>query len=136
MSPPNAIVYVIDDDSSVRNSLKRLMRSAGFEVAVFDSVKTFLEQADRERRACIIADVRMPGTTGLELPGLLSRQHWGVPVIFVTAHDTQETRRLAREAGAVGYFHKPVDDQALLDAIHWALSWENNFNQTNREGEP
>ena len=136
MSPPNAIVYVIDDDSSVRNSLKRLMRSADLEVAVFDSVETFLEQADRERRACIIADVRMPGTTGLDLPGLLDRQGCRFPVIFLTAHDTEATRRLAREAGAAGYFRKPVDDQALLDVIHWALSRENNFNQTNREGEP
>ena len=132
MSPPNAIVYVIDDDPSVRNSLKRLMRSADLEVAVFDSVQTFLEQADRERRACIIADIRMPGTTGLDLPGLLDRRGYRDPVIFVTAHDTEETRRLARDAGAAGYFRKPVDDQALLDAIHWALSRENNLYEPNQ----
>ena len=124
MSRTKTIVYIIDDEASVRKASERLMRSAGLEVAVFDSVKTFLEQADRERRSCVVADVRMPGTTGLELPKLLSREGWYVPVIFVTAHDTEETRRLARETGAAGYFCKPVDDQALLDAIRWALSQE------------
>lgn len=126
MPDPETIVYVIDDDASVRIALERLLRSAGMEAAAFDSVETFFEQADRERHACVVADVRMPGTIGLHLPRLLAEKGWQDPVIFVTAHDTEETRRLAREAGAAGYFRKPVDDQALLDAIRWALKPENH----------
>jgi FixJ family two-component response regulator len=126
MQKPSLLVYVIDDDASVRIALERLMRSAGLEVAGFDSVETFFDQADPERRACIVADVRMPGTIGLDLPGLLLEKGWHDPVIFVTADDTEEMRRLARVAGAASFFHKPVDDQALLDAIHWALSLENH----------
>lgn len=121
MSVPIPIVCIIDDDPSVRRALERLMRSAGIEVAVLESVKAFLEQADRRRQTCVIADVRMPGISGLELPALLKRERFNASVIFVTAADTEETRRLARESGAVAYFQKPVDDQALLDAIEWAL---------------
>ena len=118
------MVYVIDDDASVRTALQRLIRSAGLEAAVFGSVAEFLAGDPPVPQACIVADVRMPGPSGLDLPALLARRGWRFPVIFVTAYDTAEARRLAREAGAVGYFRKPVDDQALLDAIQWALSPE------------
>jgi FixJ family two-component response regulator len=121
-SRPSAIVYVIDDDASVRKALGRLMRSARLEVKLFESVQQFLDEADLKCPACIVADVRMPGESSLELPALLARQGFDLPVIYVTAHDTDETRHLARDAGASGFFRKPVDDQALLDAIEWALS--------------
>jgi FixJ family two-component response regulator len=69
----------------------------------------------------VIADIRMPETSGLELPGLLEKQGIGVPVIFVTAYDTDENRAEARRVGAAAFFHKPIDGQALLDAVTWAV---------------
>jgi FixJ family two-component response regulator len=85
-----------------------------------------------DEHACIISDVRMPGISGLELPELLARAGRHLPVIFVTAHDTEQTRAIAQRAGAAAYFSKPVDDQALLDAIAWALSGHEGGNKRNR----
>ena len=78
--------------------------------------------------ACIISDVRMPGVSGLELPRLLAQAGRHLPVILVTAHDTVETRNRAQEVGAAAYFRKPVDDQALLDAIAWVRSGKQRGN--------
>ncbi len=75
-----------------------------------------------DENACVVSDVQFPGRSGLELPALLGRAGHHVPVIFVTAHDTPETRELAQRFGAAAYFRKPVDDQALLDAIAWAVT--------------
>ena len=75
-----------------------------------------------DQNACVVSDVRLPGKSGLELPVLLGRSGHHLPVIFVTAHDSAETRDLAQRLGAASYFRKPVDDQALLDAISWAVS--------------
>jgi FixJ family two-component response regulator len=119
-----ATVYIIDDDRSVRRALSRLMRATGFEAHTFGDVDQFLALSRYCERACIVADVRLPGTLGLELPALLDRRGLRLPVIFVTAQDGQENRAIARKLGAAGYFRKPVDDQALLDAIEWALSGE------------
>jgi FixJ family two-component response regulator len=88
----------------------------------FASVEDFLRSEFTDENACVISDVRFPGKSGLELPVLLGRAGHHLPVIFVTAHDTPEIRDLAQRFGAAGYFRKPVDDQALLDAIVWALS--------------
>jgi FixJ family two-component response regulator len=88
----------------------------------FASVEEFMRADCPDDHACVISDVRMPGISGLELPGLLARAGRRLPVIFTTAHDTPETREIAQRAGAAAYFRKPVDDQALLDAIAWALS--------------
>ena len=80
-------------------------------------------QADvPEKNACIICDVQMPGISGLELPGLLARAGRDMPIIFVTAHDTEESRAIAQRAHAAAYVRKPVDDQALLDAIDRAMN--------------
>ena len=116
-----ATVYIIDDDSSVRRAMSRLMRSADLRVATFSSVEDFVATPVAEENACVVADVRMPGTSGLDLPEILARRGSLLPVIFVTAQDTEYTRDRARTVGAAGYFRKPVDDQALIDSIHWAL---------------
>lgn len=79
-----------------------------------------------DENACVVSDVQFPGKSGLELPVLLGRAGHRLPVVFVTAHDTPETRDLAMRFGAAGYFRKPVDDQALLDAISWAISGQRN----------
>jgi FixJ family two-component response regulator len=122
MSSTSSLVYVVDDDESVRRALQRLLHSAGLRARTFPSATEFLDSGSREEDACLIADIRMPGLGGLDLQRELLAEGSTIPVIFITAFDTQETRERARALGAVGYFRKPVDDQALLDAIRWALS--------------
>lgn len=121
MSNPPIKVYIVDDEPSVSAAYARLVRSARMQPRVFASVEDFLSSDFTEENACVVSDVRMPGTSGLDLPGLLARAGYHLPVIFTTAHDTPETRETAQQAGAAGYFCKPVDGQALLDAIAFAI---------------
>lgn len=121
---PPIQVYIIDDEPSVCTAYSRLVRSAKMQSQAFASVDDFLHSDIADGKACVVSDIQMPGTSGLELPALLSRMGRKMPVIFVTAHDTPETRDLAQHAGAAAYFRKPVDSQALLDAIAWSLSGE------------
>ncbi len=114
-------LYIVDDEPSVRNAFARLARSARMKAWTFGSVDEFLQANTPDKSACIICDIRMPGRSGLELPQLLAQAGRSLPIIFVTAHDTTEARQMAQQVGAAGFFHKPVDDQALLDAIAWAL---------------
>jgi FixJ family two-component response regulator len=120
---PNASVqvYIVDDEPSVCTAYARLVRSAMMQPRTFASVEEFMQADFSDENACVISDVQFPGTSGLELPVLLGRAGRRLPVIFVTAQDTPETRDLAQRFGAAGYFRKPVDDQALLDAIAWAI---------------
>jgi two-component system response regulator FixJ len=115
-------VYVIDDDGSVRKSFGRLLRSAGLECETFSSPVEFLSMARSEKNACIVADLRMPDLTGLDLIERLNTASIRIPVIVVSASDDAQVREYAREIGAVAFFQKPVDDQALVDAIYWAIS--------------
>jgi len=119
MSAAEVTVYIVDDDASVAQALARLIRSAGMRAEAFETVPELLRHARSEKPDCVIADIRMPEISGLELPGLLAREGHRPPVIFVTAYDTEENRAAARKTGAAGFFHKPVDGQALLDAIAW-----------------
>jgi FixJ family two-component response regulator len=114
-------VYIVDDDASVRRSLERLMRSCGYVPACFASADEFLAVPHLVRSACVIADVTMRGTSGMALPQALAARGLRLPVIFVTARDTEEMRAEARRTGASAYLRKPVDDQALVDSIEWAL---------------
>ncbi|MDD1708298.1 MAG: response regulator [Methanoregulaceae archaeon] len=116
------MVYVIDDDDSVRKALKRLFRSGDLDVETFPSAEEFLSAPRQERKACILIDIRMPGLTGFDLQQRLASQGMGIPVIVISASDDVQTRERARELGAEAFFRKPVDDQALLDAIWWALA--------------
>ncbi len=116
-----ATVYIVDDDESVRRALSRLIRAAGLHPEVFANVEEFVALETLAEHACVVADVRMHGTGGLVLPELLAQRDARLPVIFVTAQDTDATRAEAKRVGAAGYFRKPVDDQALIDAIRWAL---------------
>ncbi|WP_170157403.1 response regulator transcription factor [Roseimicrobium gellanilyticum] len=122
MLAPPIQIYIVDDEPSVRAAYARLVRSAKMEPRTFCTVEEFLSTNVSDDHACIISDIKMPGSSGLALPGLLEKAGRHVPVIFTTAHDTPETRETAQRAGAAGFFRKPVDGQALLDAIEWALS--------------
>lgn len=117
-----AIVYIVDDDDSVRGAIKRLIRSADLAAQTFASGSDFLKSKFRDQNACLVVDVRMPGMSGLELHRKLVERGFKLPVIFITGFDDAETRNQAGKRGAFGYFRKPVDDQALLDTIQLALS--------------
>jgi FixJ family two-component response regulator len=114
-------VYIIDDDESTRCALARLMRSANMRGIPHASVEEFLESDFEPNRACIVADVHMPENDTLSLPESLQKIGAGIPVIFMTADYSVNTRERIRKAGGRGYFGKPVDDQALLDMIRWAV---------------
>ena len=116
------LVSVVDDDESVRESLKGLIRSIGLTVKVFASAEEFLGSDHVNATDCLILDVRMPGMDGLELQRVLKVSHPQVPVIFITAHGSEEEIRLrALDAGAVDYLLKPLSEEEVLSALHTAL---------------
>lgn len=115
-------VYIIDSDESVRRAMKRLLHLAGLHVRSFVSIEEFLGAECSYEHACLIADVKVLEADGLELQAKLAESACRVPVIFVTAYDNRTARDEAKKMGAVAYFLKPVDDQALLDAIEWAIN--------------
>lgn len=120
--PVSAIqIYIIDDEETIRTAYARLALSAKMRPRTFACVDEFMSERLTDDNACVVSDIRLPGTSGLVVPGLLLRTGRRLPVIFTTAHDTQETRELAQKVGAAGFFRKPVDGQALLDAIVFAV---------------
>jgi FixJ family two-component response regulator len=124
MAKKRNMVYVIDDDESVRRAFQLLFQSADFDVQVFSSAEEFIESAGPSDSSCIILDMRMPGMIGLDLLKKLASRKIRIPVIAVSAYDDAPTRDLSRELGAVAFFRTPVDDQALIDAIEWAIGGE------------
>ncbi len=124
MPTDRPIIFLIDDDDSVRRALGRVMTSAGFESRAFSTAENFLEAVLPDRRcpSCVVTDMTLPGLSGLELKLQLNTRQTGIPVIFLTANDTAEMRAAAHQAGAAGFFRKPVDTQALIDAIQWAFN--------------
>ena len=110
-------IYIVDDDESVRRALKRLIRSAGMEARAFESSEDFLDFQHPDQSACLIVDIKMRGMSGVDLISELKDRGLKLPVIFITGFDSPEVREKAKIAGASGYFRKPVDDQALLDAF-------------------
>lgn len=114
-------VYVIDDDESIRKSFSRLFRSANFNVETYSSLDEFLGKPFKKEDACILMDICMPGTTGFDLQRRLAESGTTIPVIVVSASDDHQVRDIARKLGATLFFRKPVDDQAILDAITWAI---------------
>ena len=116
------LVSVVDDDQSVRESLAGLIRSVGFAVKVFASAEEFLGSEQILSTDCLILDVRMPGMDGLELQRRLRTSHPELPVVFITAHGSDEEVRLrALDAGAVDYLLKPLGEEEVLSAVQTAL---------------
>jgi FixJ family two-component response regulator len=122
MVKDQSMIYVIDDDTSVRKAFGRLLRSANLNAETFSSAEEFLSAPRQKENVCIIIDIRMPGLTGLDLLKRLASNRNRMPVIAISAQDDEETREQARDLGAVSFYHKPIDDQALLDAIWWAMA--------------
>jgi FixJ family two-component response regulator len=114
-------VYIVDDDESVRTALSRLMRSAGIESSAYESSERFLAEVRNEGYACILVDMTMPRMNGMELIARLKEKGIMIPVIALSARDDDEIRQMAKDLGVRFFLRKPVDDQALIDAINWVV---------------
>ena len=117
MKPSNAVVYVVDDDVSVRRAVGRLVKAAGYAVETFATAHEFLDSFPSDRTACLVLDIHLNGMSGFDLEERLRAERVAIPIIFITAHDDAATRDRARGSGAAGYLAKPFDGQALLDVI-------------------
>ncbi len=115
-------VFIVDDDSSVRKSLLRLIKSVGLTVQAFPSAQDFLDSKLHEGPACLVLDIRMPGLSGLDLQEELKIRQWPIPIIFITGHGDVPMSVRAMKAGAADFLEKPFNDQELVDAIHKALT--------------
>jgi two-component system, LuxR family, response regulator FixJ len=120
------MIFIIDDDQSLQRAFLLLLRSAGFDARAFSSAQEFLVYSHVSDSDCIILDLRMPGMNGFDLMEKLIAKGIHTPVICVTAFDDAKSREQARKLGAAAYFTKPVDDQALIDAINWAIQSADN----------
>ena len=118
------LIAVIDDDESIRDSLRALLRSAGYQPMTFESAQIFLESGVATGTACVILDVRMPGIDGPELQIRLKKEHSCLPMIFITAHDDRRVRERVLRAGAVDVLQKPFPPAALLSTLQLALRGE------------
>lgn len=117
----DTVVYIVDDDDSVRKGLSRLMGAAGFKPRAFASPEAFLKEVRVDSSGCVLLDITMPSLTGLQVQARLNEKGINLPVIAVSARDDDETRTMARALGAKFFLRKPVDDRALLDAIDWVI---------------
>jgi FixJ family two-component response regulator len=117
----DAIVFVVDDDESIREALKSLISSVGLQVATFASAREFMQSRTPDVPGCLVLDVRLPGLSGLDLQRELARANIATPIIFITGHADIPMTVRAMKAGAVEFLSKPFRDQDLLDAIHQAL---------------
>jgi FixJ family two-component response regulator len=115
------MVAIVDDDDLVRSALQGLLKAVGLPARAFSSAEEFLESGQQHQTACLIADIRMPGMSGLELQARLNAERCRIPTIFITAHGDAKMRMQALRAGAVEFLAKPFDDEALLDSVRAAL---------------
>jgi two-component system, LuxR family, response regulator FixJ len=118
---PSPTVFVVDDDASVRRALARLIQSVGLPVEAFPGAAEFLAGYDRSRPGCLVLDIRMPHTSGLELQQMLLSEGCELPVIFMTGYGDVSMSVRAMKAGALDFIQKPFSDQDLLDAVKQAI---------------
>ena len=116
------LVAIVDDDKSIRNATRDLLKAAGFSTATFEDAESFLGSASRASAACLVADMRMPGMTGLELYQALVASGDGIPTVIITAHPEELTQSRAREAGITCYLSKPFAPDDLLECVGEALA--------------
>jgi FixJ family two-component response regulator len=117
------VVFVVDDDASLRRSLERLLRSFGYRVETFTDAQAFLDRPPVQEVACLVLDLRMPGIDGLDLQGRLAARGDDLPLIFVSGHGDVPSSVRAMKAGALDFLTKPFDDSLLRAAIERALDW-------------
>jgi FixJ family two-component response regulator len=115
------LISIVDDDESIRRTTTFLIESFGFRAAAFESAENFLKSGQLHDTSCLILDVQMPGTTGLELQSELAAAGYDIPIIFITAYDNKVSRKQAMQAGAAAFLGKPFSDDELLQTIRSAL---------------
>ena len=115
------VVSVVDDDASIRRSVRNLLLSLGFRVETFESAAAFLQSAQRQHTGCLVLDLRMPGMDGLDLLGHLAEAGQRIPTVILTAHGDDDARGRAMQAGAVAFLDKPFRSSALIEAVRAAL---------------
>lgn len=116
------IVAIVDDDESVRSALEGLMKAVGIRAQAFASGEEFLNSGQHHQTACLIADIRMPGMSGLDLQSRLNSERCRIPTIFITGHGDANMRLQALRAGAVEFLAKPFNDDVLLEHVRAALA--------------
>jgi FixJ family two-component response regulator len=115
------LVAIVDDDDSMRSALQGLLKAVGLPAQAFASAEEFLKSGQHHQIACLIADIRMPGMSGLELQTKLNAERCRIPIIFITAHGDEKMRMQALRAGAVEFLAKPFDEEVLLESVRAAL---------------
>ena len=115
------LVSIVDDDDSMRSAVQDLLEAVNLQARGFASAEEFLKSGKQHDTACLIADIRMPGMSGLELQAKLNAERCRIPIIFITAHGDARMRMQALRAGAVEFLAKPFDNEALLDSVRAAL---------------
>ena len=115
------VVSIVDDDDSVRTAMSSLVRSLGYEACLFASAEAFLASPRFDDTSCLIADIQMPGMSGLDLQSALQARRHRIPIIFITAFPEERIRKRAEAAGAVGFFSKPVDGHVIIGCLDSAL---------------
>jgi FixJ family two-component response regulator len=126
---PQAIVFVVDDDASVREALESLVRSAGYKVETFASAQDFLASNRPDVPSCLVLDVRLPGLSGLDLQNRMAGANREIPIVFITGHGDVPTSVRAMKAGAIEFLTKPFPDRDLLDAIEQAIKRDQSARQ-------
>lgn len=114
-------VYIVDDDTSVRKAFEKLLTFVGFDVHPFSSAEEFIDKTGSIENGVIVLDMKMPGMTGIDLLKKLTSHNSRIKVIAMSGYEDEATKELAEKMGVVTFFRKPVDDQALIDAIEWAM---------------
>jgi FixJ family two-component response regulator len=122
MQRSTQLVAIVDDDDLMRSALEGLLKAVGLRAQAFSSAEEFLESGQSRETACLIADIRMPGMSGLELQAKLNADACRIPIVFITAHGDEKMRMQAMRSGAVEFLAKPFDDEALLDSVRAALN--------------
>jgi FixJ family two-component response regulator len=115
------LVAIVDDDDSMRIALDGLLKAVGYPAQAFASAEEFLKSGQQHQTSCLIADIRMPGMSGLELQAQLNAERCRIPIIFITAHGDAKMRLQALRAGAVEFLSKPFDEEVLLESVRAAL---------------
>ena len=133
MTEDRPIVYVVDDDPSVRTALARLLRATGHEAKTFASASEFLDFTCPDRPGCLILDIKMPRLSGLELQDRLSEKDLSFPIIFLTGHGTVPASVRAFKAGAMDFLQKPFEDGELLNAVSLGIEKHRSLRQEQQE---
>jgi FixJ family two-component response regulator len=133
MTEENPVVYIVDDDASVRKALERLLRSAGHVAKTFASAIEFLDSSFPDAPGCLVLDIKMPKLNGLELQDRLAEQGISFPIIFITGHGTVPASVKAFKAGAIDFLQKPFEDKVFLEAVSRGIEKHRGIRQAQKE---